>query len=131
MYVRPQPQNYKYPREVRLPENYGGSTFREAVEEPVSAEQSAEQTEEIEEIQETVQSTPPAEIKETAVQAGSGFKLRLGWDSSHEVYRELAAELAARGAGWLIFEFRSPTRMAGQPYFFCSSSSLSMARFNW
>jgi len=78
MYVRPQPQNYKYPREVRLPENYGGSTFREAVEEPVSAEQSAEQTEEIEEIQETVQSTPPAEIKETAVQAGSGFKLRLG-----------------------------------------------------
>lgn len=29
MYVRP-PQGYRYPNSVRVPENYGGSTFREA-----------------------------------------------------------------------------------------------------
>ena len=72
MYVRPQPQNRKYPAEVKLPENYGGSTFRELAQEPPEAELS-EQTEEIEE---SVQS-PPAEVKETVLKPASGFKLRL------------------------------------------------------
>ena len=72
MYVRPQPQNYKYPREVRLPENYSGNTFREIAEEPDPTEET-EQTEKAEEIEEAV----PTEVKETILKPSSGFKLRL------------------------------------------------------
>ena len=70
MYVRPQPQSNKYPREVRLPENYGGSTFREVPSAPEPIEE--------EEIEETEQSTPPAEVKEASLRPSSRFKLRLG-----------------------------------------------------
>ena len=35
-----------------------------------------------------------------------GFKLRLGWDASREVYLSLARELEARGAGWITLHPR-------------------------
>ena len=35
-----------------------------------------------------------------------GFKLRLGWDREHEVYRELARTLADMGAGWVTLHPR-------------------------
>ncbi|MBQ9105009.1 MAG: tRNA-dihydrouridine synthase family protein [Mailhella sp.] len=47
-----------------------------------------------------------------------GFKLRLGWDSSSEVYRELARELAALGAGWITLHPRHAVQgFAGRPRF--------------
>lgn len=47
-----------------------------------------------------------------------GFKLRLGWDSSSEVYRELARELAAMGAGWITLHPRHAVQgFAGRPRF--------------
>ena len=47
-----------------------------------------------------------------------GFKLRLGWDASHEVYRELARELAAMGAGWVTLHPRHAVQgFAGKPRF--------------
>ena len=47
-----------------------------------------------------------------------GFKLRLGWDSSHETYRELARELAAMGAGWISLHPRHAVQgFAGIPRF--------------
>jgi len=47
-----------------------------------------------------------------------GFKLRLGWDASHEVYRELARELASMGAGWVTLHPRHAVQgFAGVPRF--------------
>jgi tRNA-dihydrouridine synthase B len=47
-----------------------------------------------------------------------GFKLRLGWDSSHEVYRELSRELASMGAGWITLHPRHAVQgFAGTPRF--------------
>ena len=55
-------------------------------------------------------------VIEAAGAGNIGFKLRLGWDSSHEVYRELAAELAARGAGWISLHPRHAVQgFAGTP----------------
>lgn len=36
----------------------------------------------------------------------AGFKLRLGWDGKHEVYREIAARFADMGAGWVTLHPR-------------------------
>ena len=45
-----------------------------------------------------------------------GFKLRLGWDSHHEVYHELAAGLAERGAGWITLHPRTAVQgFSGTP----------------
>lgn len=71
MYVRPQPQNYKYSQEVRLPENYGGSTFREAPQEPPTQET-------VDEMTETEQTAEAVEAKEAVLPASSPLKLRLG-----------------------------------------------------
>ena len=71
MYVRPQPQNYKYSQEVRLPENYGGSTFREAPQESPMQEV-------IENVNETEQTAEAVEAKEAVLPASSPLKLRLG-----------------------------------------------------
>jgi len=47
-----------------------------------------------------------------------GFKLRLGWDASSEVYRELARELAALGAAWITLHPRHAVQgFAGIPRF--------------
>ncbi|MBR3880758.1 MAG: tRNA-dihydrouridine synthase family protein [Mailhella sp.] len=47
-----------------------------------------------------------------------GFKLRLGWDASSEVYRELARELAALGAAWITLHPRHAVQgFAGTPRF--------------
>lgn len=79
MYVRP--QNYRYPPGVRLPENYGGSTFREPppediseeeVAEPLDGEEPAEQNEE----KPTEKSADEAHT--ASLLSPSGFKLRLG-----------------------------------------------------
>ncbi len=47
-----------------------------------------------------------------------GFKLRLGWDSSHEVYLPLAKELESLGAGWITLHPRHAVQgFAGTPRF--------------
>jgi len=48
----------------------------------------------------------------------AGFKLRLGWDASHEVYGELAARLADMGAGWVTLHPRHAVQgFSGLPRF--------------
>ncbi len=47
-----------------------------------------------------------------------GFKLRLGWDPSHEVYLPLAKELEALGAGWITLHPRHAVQgFSGTPRF--------------
>ena len=47
-----------------------------------------------------------------------GFKLRLGWDREHEVYRSLAARLADMGAGWVTLHPRHAVQgFSGIPRF--------------
>lgn len=49
-------------------------------------------------------------VAEAVLQAAGpgrvGFKLRLGWDGEHEVYRELSSRLAGLGAGWVTLHPR-------------------------
>ena len=71
MYVRPQMQNNKYTHEVKLPENYGGSTFREPPPEHIVQETQGETND-------TEQTAAALEVKEAATPAGSPMKLRLG-----------------------------------------------------
>ena len=45
-------------------------------------------------------------VIEAAGPGRAGFKIRLGWDAEHEVYRELARRLADMGAGWVTLHPR-------------------------
>ncbi len=50
--------------------------------------------------------------------AKAGFKLRLGWDPSHEVYLALAKELESFGAGWITLHPRHAVQgFSGTPRF--------------
>jgi len=72
MYSRP--QNYRYPNGVRLPENYGGSTFRDRTDEKDEPHQ-----------EENIEDKPINDPEPTndgaqtaALLPKAGFKLRLG-----------------------------------------------------
>ena len=46
----------------------------------------------------------------------AGFKIRLGWDAEHEVYRDLARRLADMGAGWVTLHPRHAVQgFSGRP----------------
>ena len=57
-------------------------------------------------------------VVKAAGEGRAGFKLRLGWDATHEVYRELARGLAELGAGWISLHPRHAVQgFAGTPRF--------------
>ncbi len=70
MYVKP--QNYRYPAGVRLPENYGGSTFRE--EPPQADTRDGEQASAVNTTEEKASDTEAA----PASLLSPSFRLRLG-----------------------------------------------------
>ena len=64
--------NYRYPGGMRLPDNYGGNTFREQAKE-IGEARCEEDTQKKEESDEQLDNVQP-----TAILPKAGFKLRLG-----------------------------------------------------
>lgn len=58
-----------------------------------------------------------------------GFKMRLGWDSGHETWRELAAGLEKLGAGWITMHPRHAVQgFSGTPRFSAIGELASLLR---
>ncbi len=83
MYVRP--PNYRYPPSVRVPENYGGSAFREPPQSVVNTPQPTESAPEQQPLPEEELAIPTTEQKEESEKSEQasllsphGFRLRLG-----------------------------------------------------
>ena len=57
-------------------------------------------------------------VVEASGEGMCGFKMRLGWDSGHETWRELALGLERLGAGWITMHPRYAVQgFAGTPHF--------------